>query len=160
MVSIKTVRNIARQFVTWSAVFMLLVQPLGALGADCGCSSANETSNVSWCSGTDTCCGSAETSCCSKTLSCCSTTTTSDDAPCSCGDSCQCSAADDNQSSNPVIPVNDSTCQQTHILALANQTISGIDGTVLGREFSRVETASPFSLTAQQVCVLLSRFTC
>ena len=160
MVSSKTIRNFARQVMTWSAMFMLLVQPLGALGADCGCSSAKETSNVSCCSGADTCCGSAETSCCSKTSSCCSTTTNSNDAPCRCGDNCQCGTADGNQSPNPVIPVSDSTSQQTQILALANQTISGIDGTIFGNEFPRAESASPVSLTAQQVCALLSRFTC
>ena len=159
VISFKATRNFARQFMTWSAMFMLLAQPVGAQGADCGCSSANEVSTGTCCSVADTCCGSAENSCCSKASSCCSATNVAD-TPCSCGDECQCGAADGNHLPNPAIPVSDTTSQQTQILALANQTISEIDSTTFGDEFPRAESASPFSLTAQQVCALLSRFTC
>ena len=160
MVSFRKIRDFARQFMTWCAMFMLLVQPIGAQGADCGCSSAKELSTGNCCSVAKAYCGSDQTSCCSKKSSCRSTTKCMDDVPCSCGDQCQCGAADGNQSPNPAIPVGVTTSQQTQILALASQTTSEVDVAIFGDEFPRAEFASPISLTAQQVCALLSRFTC
>ena len=145
---------------TWSAMYMLLVHPVGVQGADCGCSTAHEASMLTCCHGSDTCSGSTQTSCCSSTSSCCSTTNSSDKLPCSCGGKCQCGAQDGKQSPNPVIPVNDLTSQQTQILALANQAISVIDGTSFGDDFPQAESASPLSFSALQKCVFLSRFTC
>lgn len=151
---------------TWSAMLMLLANPIGVQGADCGCSSAHEVSMLNCCCGSDACCGSdsccesGQTSCCSRTSTCCSTTNGIHKVPCSCEGKCQCGAIDDTQSPNPVIPVNDLTSQQTQILALANQTISGLDGTLLGDEFPRTESVRPLSFSALQKCVLLSRFTC
>ena len=169
----RTIRRFAQQAITWSAMLMLLVQPLGLQAADCGCCSAENAlvdakiscapiSGGSCCGNVpESCCSPKSTNCCSsKKSACCSSTKSSDDTPCNCGENCQCGVSEDSTPFTPAIPTNDSTSQQTQILALAIQTISGIDAAPLGDEFPQAESASPVSLTAQQACALLSRFTC
>ena len=141
-------------------MFVLLVPPVAAQRADCECSSGREVSPASGCVATKSCFGFAQKSCCSENSACCNTTIDIADSPCSCGDQCQCGAVDVNQLPNPSIPVNDTTSEQTHLLALAVQTIARIETKCFGNEFRQKESASPVSLTAHEVCALLSRFIC
>ena len=158
MFSNKAIYDFTKQLLAWSAIVMLFVQPLSLVGSGCQCgSSDSETVNARSCCTAevatkieaDTCCASVQTSCC----------TTQKSSPCRCGDQCRCSA-DEPGNPLPAVPMNDSHSDQVLALAIS-LSVASFDAIVPDAEFGRrTSVAHRPALTAQETCVLLSRFNC
>ncbi len=152
--SLKPVNEFAKQLMAWSAIAMLFLQPLSLTGNDCGCASnVRTTATASCCSlkqAAKSCCGVVEKTCCSKNDKV--TTTT-----CTCGDQCRCSKGKPVQPV-PAVPAKESQREHTQTLALPNSllpsVVSSSENTICLLSRSDFRPA----LTAQQTCVLLSRF--
>ena len=166
-----TIRGVTRHAMTWSAMLMLLVQPSGLQAADCGCRSGTSSAVESNCGCSSvaikSCCGKQDSCCCSNRpslsfdeSSCCAAPKSDLSSTCTCGDNCRCGSRDTPDAPAPVIPANDSTSKQTQLLILAIESTQGIDCVISCDDSTRSESARQFSLTARQVCALLSRFTC
>lgn len=150
----------------WFAIGMLLVQPLGMNGNDCGCCSkrVNEFAKASCCSleapATSICCSmnsSAESCCEAAKTSSCSASDQLSNTRCKCDDHCFCSL---NEPAKPLpaIPSNETQNDQVNTLSLttchAPMAISRTEKKVGFQSF----TFNRRPLTAQQTCALLSRF--
>ena len=149
----------------WSAIVMLFVQPLKVDANNCGCGGKEVRTPVSLagscCSGqapAKSCCGSQTKACCSSSKkNCCSSGDQVHSAPCRCGDQCQCSVEKQRQQ-QPVVPLNDLQTEQTQTVAVAIY-VAPLVVVRPRQDFG----CPPFSvhqptLTAQQICALLSRF--
>ena len=152
------------------ATAALGLQPLGfSSGSSCECN-ATETSNVQSAVTESSCCsGSAQTadqSCCSaKPLASAKTTTKGcccnpEATVCKCVD-CKCSLGDqDSIPASPAIPTNETTEVVSPVLICAAPFIGHPRETGKQR-FSNPRSALEFAaLSSQELCVLLSRFTC
>jgi len=165
MTSTRTIRHLAKQAITWSAMFTLLVQPVSLQASDCGCCSKghsqNETQNC--CSTTtaaNSCCSQQSSTCCSARTNPCSVEKTQSSSPCKCNDKCQCSVQNEPTVPIPAIPTNNSGHDQTQLVLLAIQPICCSNCFAVAKPKPRPDSTIARTLTAQQVCALLSRFTC
>lgn len=164
MIRPRTIRKLARQTLTWSAMLMMLVQPVSLIAADCGCCSREGMpASTTCCANNNTeksCCSRQASDCCVAKASCCSVSDSRSQSPCKCGDDCRCSQRDQPLTPQPAIPTNDSGHDQLQLVLLAIQSSCFGDCVCDDPCKPRPESASYRSSTAQQVCVLLSRFTC
>lgn len=158
----KTYRSVFAATLMMFAMMAVSVQTLlfsSGLGCDCPTTESQVATNTA-----STCCSIEnkevpDTCCSSKTATakkCCCNPSAS---VCECGD-CGCSEGNDNQSPLPAIPTNEKTEVVTPVLICT----APIVGYPFDREVQRVDyqnTAVEFAaLSAQETCVLLSRFTC
>ncbi len=169
MFSPKLIRIAIEQSMTWSAMLMLLVHPFCIPVANCGCQldSRSTVEQSGCCSNfSKTCCDevapccSAEPFSCSSQSSDCAAPETDFGLPCKCGHQCRCGSIDGPYAPAPVIPTNNSPSEQSQWLILAIQSTVGIDCEMGSEDLRQPKLAQKYSLTAQQVCALLSRFTC
>jgi hypothetical protein len=162
----RMIRRCAKPALASSALFMLLVQPVVLrTTANCGCCSteARESGSDSCCSARQTaggCCGEQPTSCCSQTPTCCSSRAGNRARACQCGDRCQCSTRKQPLNPAPFVPTNESGQDQIQLVLLLAQLSSGLDSVESGDGVRPLDCTAGLALTAQQVCILLSRFTC
>jgi len=167
----KPILNIVRQVLTWSATVMLMVQSVGWPAAGCGCGSIRSAADRSSkcpeqarqvCCGVDRChgCGTSQESCCESRTKDGATATANADSDCGCGQSCHCGMADGNDLPIPAIPVRESTHEQTQLLVVLFASIFDPAAAHVGGDLSGFESVGQYSFRAQQVCALLSRFTC
>ena len=162
----KTAQTIQRTLLATLMVFATAaigLQPLVfSSGTKCNCdamASVDATAN----SGVSSCCGSTveeEAGCCSskkaKTKPCCCNP---EALTCQCID-CRCGEGDEPHPTAPAIPTNETTeivsptlvCSTPHVGFPKPSEIESV-------AFSR-NVADQATLTSQQTCVLLSRFTC
>lgn len=159
------INDVTKQLMAWLAIGMLLVQPLGMTGNDCGCSSSgvNESAMASCsleASAKSFCCSmnsSAESCCVAAKTSCCSASDQLSNTPCKCGDHCLCSL-NEPAMPLPAIPSNKTQNDQVKTLTLptchAPMAILRTGKKVGFQSF----TVNRRPLTAQQTCALLSRF--
>ena len=155
MQSNKVLNDFAKQLMAWSAIMILFLQPLGLNGNKCGCeASARQVAEAPCCCSADVssneCFGAAKSSCCSA----------SKDLPgtrCKCGDQCRCSVNEPGKQL-PAVPINESQNERTQTLATTIRVepvfVLKIKSKFRCQSFSVYRPA----LTAQQTCVLLSRF--
>ncbi len=151
---------------TWSAVLTLLVQPISLPTAkDCGCCarSAATSQTVAGCSAsldTNRCCTPPPKTCCSRKRSCCSDPRAKTTTVCQCGDDCRCSTRRDPVSPAPIVPTPDWQQDQYQLVWLSTQTLPGNSSLPDDHLAGPTIASTVLTLTAQQVCALLSRFTC
>ena len=155
MYSRKSFYKFAKQLMAWSAVMMLFVQPLNLSANDCGCCSNVQQTE------TATCCYSKSEpgSFYDSAQTCCSKEETLN-TTCTCGDQCRCSIEQPGKQL-PAIPTNDSQNDQSQSLALTLEAAT-IGVSLPDSDFG-CHSFSVYcrpALTAQQICVLLSRFNC
>ena len=149
----------------WSAIVMLFVQPLKVDASNCGCVGKEVRTPVSltcsYCSAqapAKSCCDTQTRSCCSSSKkTCCSSGDQVHSTPCRCGDQCQCSVEKQRQP-HPFVPLSDAQTEQTQTVAVAIY-VAPLVALRPRQDFG----CPPFSvhqptLTAQQICALLSRF--
>ena len=84
---------------------------------------------------------------------------TQSNVPCNCGDHCQCSTRDEPTVPVPAIPSNQSGHEQVQLMLLAVWSNGCCDIVPVRHDSPSPESALAHSLTAQQTCALLSRFT-
>ena len=115
---------------------------------DCGCKSS--TAQVSTCCGSDVLDASSDAvdDCCG----CCRS------AECKCSD-CKCGQASPSPASWPA-PINRSLSELVWVGLDVTREIQNDWPNCTSRSFFTLRSNSQYSLSAQQVCVLLSRFTC
>ena len=153
MYSKRTIIDIAKQLLAWSAIAMLFVQPLSLSASNCGCCTTGDQA------GSATCCASTiqSSSCCGSKTTCCCSKSQEVNPTCTCGDQCRCSIETPGKPL-PAVPLNGSQHEQTQTLAL---TISVVP-LVVTRPDSNIDRQNGSvyrpALTAQQTCALLSRF--
>lgn len=159
------IRKLAQQLTVWSALVMLLVQPLSLQAFDCGCcrSDANPVASTKCCSktqATKSCCTNQVADCCSAKNSCCSESRDVTPTKCKCGDNCQCAAKNRPLQPAPVVPLNDSAHDQTQLLLLSIEPSPNISSLLGGPSTLPSGQICKPSFSARQVCALLSRFIC
>ncbi len=151
----RSIDVLTKQLLAWSAITMLLLQPVGWQGTACGCGTGNEQATSTAGLGT----GQA------TTKSCCSSAGTSHgdasneifDSRCNCGNQCCCSE-NEQETPLPALPLKESHLEQPLTLAL----MAGVEPIAATRTASKFGfltfTVNRTALTALETCVLLSRF--
>lgn len=148
----------AHQFMAWSAMCIMLIYPVGLQHHSCPCSSGKVPS----------CCASSSKNSCERgedldwpgSICCCVASKAVECLDCQCGEQCQCGKHSSDPSPIPAIPANDSTTERVFGIACIGQTVCCLCETIEGAQNIITKWGSPRSLSAQQVCALLSRFTC
>ena len=157
----RTIRLIIRQVVSWTAVMTLLVQPVGLFASNCCCDSINAVTHECCNAGQSPACCSQDRNCCRvEQPSCCTKSIAPECDPCSCGDRCLCAATDGPASPVPVAPVNHSETEQTNVSPLTAEPLVDCPLVPDANAQRKSDIVGSYSFTAQQICALLSRFTC
>ena len=149
--------------IAWSMVVALLVQPLGLSARNCGCQHAQIASPSVKALGHSTCCEEPlpVSGCCqvSPTKSdCCCEAGITNGSPCNCGDNCACVSESPEVPVPTPLPTESNTDNSTTIVASCSWPMS-----VYNQDASLTYAADRChaeARTAQQTCILLSRFIC
>ena len=167
------IRNATKACLVWLAAFSFCFQPIVLVGAPkCECSSDQtmesqaEVGALGCCSALTSCCAKSNDSsnCCGSASTCCSTSKTtgscecdSNSDGCQCED-CKCKESDGKQSPLPAVPTQSETQSQTVVVSIALDLLS--DDQQGPSLKGPVSLSKVVARTAQQTCVILSRFTC
>ena len=148
----------------WSVVFVIGVQPMSMMNSNCVCGSQLYTAESSCCDDAD---GNSNSCCSEQIKSSCWATDLSRELTCNCGvdtQSCECDGCSCSANDLPVEPI-----PATPAKGSPNKTHSNSDCLVefcidvdrsreLNEKCDRAFLSQARS--AQQICILLSRFTC
>lgn len=163
MLNLRPFRNSSKALLGWLAVVALCVPPIPLVAGDCSCGDTSRAVE------NESCCVAAPvaTSCCSTKTTCCETEEAALSPECGCSSadqgcecpSCGCTSSNDLPPVPPAIPSESNESQTQSLLVTLSIGWIDVPDVKYPVNAGQVIPAS-ISRTAQQTCVILSRFTC